>query len=60
MKRLFSIVATKLGGATIKLGGLVASLALLLGLASSRAVCWSIFHQPKVPQGMSKYTHKKY
>jgi len=40
---------------TFKLGGILASLALILGVASTQAVCMSWYHQPKVPQGMAKY-----
>ena len=35
--------------------GLIASLALTLGVASAQALCVIHFHQPKVPQGMSKF-----
>jgi len=44
--------------AVYKLGGLVAALALVLGVASSQALCWSAFHQPKIPQGMGKFVRK--
>jgi len=33
----------------------IASLALTLGVASSDAVCFWWWHQPKVPQGMEKF-----
>ena len=39
----------------IKLGGLFAALALVLGVASTNAACFSFFHQPKVPLGMEKF-----
>jgi len=39
----------------MKLGGLLASLALVLGVASTQVACVMVFHQPKVPQGMSKF-----
>jgi cyclic lactone autoinducer peptide len=39
----------------MKLGGLVASMALVMGVASSQATCVAWFHQPKVPQGMEKF-----
>jgi len=45
----------KLSVVAIRLGGLLASLALVLGVASSNATCVMAFHQPKVPQGMSKF-----
>ncbi|MCL2820420.1 MAG: cyclic lactone autoinducer peptide [Oscillospiraceae bacterium] len=35
---------------------LVTAIALSLGVASAQAVCIFNFHQPKVPQGMSKFT----
>ena len=38
-----------------KMCGLVASFALILGVASVQAPCVAWFHQPKVPQGMSKF-----
>lgn len=45
----------KLSAVAMKLGGLFASLALVLGVTSSQAVCIALFHQPKVPQGMEKF-----
>jgi len=36
-------------------GGLLASLALSMGVASAHALCVYNFHQPKVPQGMNKF-----
>ena len=38
-----------------RLGGLIASLALFLGVASSQVTCVSWYHQPKVPQEMTKF-----
>jgi len=35
--------------------GVITSIALTLGVASTQAVCMIHFHQPKVPQGMSKF-----
>ena len=46
--------------ATFKLGGILASLALIFGIASTQAVCMSWYHQPKVPQGMEKYKKFSY
>jgi len=37
---------------------LLTSLALTVGVASAGAFCAFNFHQPKVPQGMSKFTAK--
>ena len=45
----------KLSKIGIKFGGLVASCALLVGVASVNAACPVWFHQPKVPKGMSKF-----
>lgn len=39
----------------LKSGGLTATCALALGIAFTPAACGIIFHQPKVPQGMSKF-----
>jgi cyclic lactone autoinducer peptide len=38
------------------LGCILTSLALALGVASAQAVCIFHFHQPKIPQGMKRYT----
>ena len=38
-----------------KSAGLVAAIALAVGVASTNAFCFLVFHQPKVPQGMNKY-----
>jgi len=53
------MILKKFNRIAIKLGGLVASLALIIGVASSQVTCVSIFHQPKVPQGMSKFVKGK-
>jgi cyclic lactone autoinducer peptide len=45
----------RLSLAGMKLFGLVASLALALGVASTQAACIMVFHQPKVPQGMGRF-----
>ena len=37
---------------------ILASFALTLGVASAQAFCVFNFHQPKVPEGMSKFTAK--
>lgn len=49
----------KLNGIVIKVGGLLASCALALGIASSQAACIMIFHQPRVPQGMRKILRER-
>ena len=36
-------------------GGIIASFALSIGIASAHAMCVFNFHQPKVPQGMGKF-----
>jgi len=41
-----------------KFGGLFAAFALMAGVASARDYCILIFHQPKVPQSMSKFLKK--
>jgi len=48
----------KLNGLAAKLCGLLASMALVLGVASSQAVCISVFHQPKMPQGMGRFVKR--
>ena len=40
---------------TFRIGGLIASLALFFGIASSQAACASWYHQPKVPQAMDRF-----
>jgi cyclic lactone autoinducer peptide len=42
----------------MKMGGVVASLALILGVSSSQMACALWFHQPKVPEGMEKFKKK--
>jgi cyclic lactone autoinducer peptide len=42
----------------IRLGSLLASIALVMGVVSSQAVCIAFYHQPKVPQGMSRFVRK--
>ena len=39
----------------VKLGTAMASLALVVGVATESAACHWFFHQPKVPQGMKKF-----
>ena len=41
-----------------KLGGLLASCALVVGVASTLAPCVVLFHQPIFPQGMIKFVKK--
>jgi len=43
----------------IKLSGLLAALALAVGVASAGAICILIFHQPKIPEGMRKFTQNE-
>jgi len=38
-----------------KFGRLITSCALFVGIKSAAPFCFIFFHQPKVPQGMSKY-----
>ena len=35
--------------------GLIASLALLIGISSMSQACFLAFNQPKVPQGLDKF-----
>ena len=46
----------KIKGMLIKWGSLVASLALFVGVTATTQACWWWFYQPKVPQGMEKFT----
>ena len=41
-----------------KLGMMVTSLALLLGVSSAGVTCAAWFHQPKVPQGMERFMNR--
>ena len=45
-----------LKAAVLKWGGVLASLALVAGTISVKPMCFFWFHQPKVPQGMEKFT----
>jgi cyclic lactone autoinducer peptide len=47
MKKLVSVWA--------RFAGLLASAALVVGVASSQAACVAWFHQPEVPSDMEKY-----
>lgn len=38
-----------------KSAAILASLALLMGIASVNAACFCWFHQPVVPEGMKKF-----
>jgi cyclic lactone autoinducer peptide len=42
-----------------RFGGTIASLALIVGVASANAACIWWFHQPKVPNGMKTAKSKK-
>ena len=44
----------KLIAAGMRVGGLLACLVLVLGAASSQAVCFGWFYQPEVPEGMDR------
>jgi len=41
-----------------EIGGKVAALTLAIGIASVGIHCMFFFHQPKIPQGMSKFVRK--
>jgi len=43
----------------MKLGEKLTSLALKMGVASTRAACVSIFYQPKMPSGMNEFVERK-
>jgi len=45
----------KIKSAVFKVGAMVCSLALLLGVSSAGAACAIAYHQPKVPAGMEKF-----
>ncbi|MDR2590568.1 MAG: cyclic lactone autoinducer peptide [Oscillospiraceae bacterium] len=47
MKRLNVLV--------LRFCGLIASLALIVGVSTTSTICFLMFHQPKVPEGMSKF-----
>ena len=49
----------KLSAVLVKIGGLLASVALVMGVASSQALCVAVYHQPKVPQGLGKFVRGK-
>ena len=49
---------TIIKSAFIKIGELISSAALDLGVASIETVCVIMFHQPKVPPGMEKFKKK--
>jgi len=42
----------------LKCGSSLASLALVMGVVSITPACHWAFHQPKVPQGMEKFSKK--
>jgi cyclic lactone autoinducer peptide len=39
----------------VKMSGLIAMLALFVGVSSAQAACISWFHQPKIPQDMDRF-----
>ena len=45
----------KMKNVSKKREGLIASLALAVGVASVNSACYGWFHQPKVPQSMQKF-----
>ena len=45
----------KLKGIMLKWGSLVASLALVFGIASSSVACVCWYHQPQMPKSMDKF-----
>ena len=45
----------KLNTILLKLGGLFAAFALMLGVASTTAMCIIFYHQPIVPVGIEKF-----
>lgn len=49
----------KLKALMLRFGGMFAALALAVGVTSTAAICVIVFHQPKVPQGMSKFLKEK-
>jgi cyclic lactone autoinducer peptide len=40
-------------------GEALAAVALKAGISSTKAICFLVFHQPKVPQGMDKFIEKR-
>lgn len=49
----------KLGKATKKICALLASFALIMGVASVNVPCILVFHQPKIPRSMQKYKNNR-
>lgn len=47
MKKLKTIV--------MKLVSFLPALALITGIVTANSACVSLFHQPKIPQGLNKY-----
>ena len=45
----------KVNSMFLKMGVLISSLALMLGVMSASVACAAWFHQPKVPEGMEKF-----
>ena len=39
--------------------GVIASLALLIGISSMSQACFLTFNQPKIPQGLDKFRNNK-
>ena len=48
----------KIKTAALKMGTMVSSLALMMGVVSAGAMCFAWIHQPKMPQSMEKFRKK--
>lgn len=42
----------------LKYGSAFATLAMMVGISSSTKACWFWYNQPKVPEGMKKFTNE--
>lgn len=42
----------------LKYGSAFAALAMMIGISSSTKACWFWYNQPKVPEGMKKFTNE--
>ncbi|MHB8963650.1 MAG: cyclic lactone autoinducer peptide [Saccharofermentanales bacterium] len=45
----------RIGRFAREFGGIFSSIALIIGIASMNTVCIWWYHQPKVPEGMSRF-----
>ena len=50
--KLIKMIGTRSGEA-------LAAVALKAGVSSTKAICFLVFHQPKVPKGMDKFIEKR-